>query len=94
VEVQQGGGARVHFQDHIAAAAAVPAIGAGQRLELLSPDRGAAVPAVARLHPQRYLVGELRHCFLPFRMAGHVAVRPAPASGQDTSGADRLAVRP
>src|SRR6476659_3313762 len=65
VQVQQGGGTGVDLQDHVAAAAAVPAIRAAQRLELLPPDRGTAVPAIARLHPQRYLVGELRHCFLP-----------------------------
>ena len=61
VEVEQRGRARVHFEDHGAAAAAVAAVGAAERLELLPVDRGAAVSAVARLHLQRDPVGELRH---------------------------------
>jgi hypothetical protein len=61
VEVEQRGRARVHHQDHVAAAAAVAAVGAAERLELLPVDRGAAVSAVARLHLQRDPVGELRH---------------------------------
>ena len=82
---------RVHLQDHVAAAAAVAAVRAAQRLELLPADGGAAVPAVARLHPQRDLVGELRHCFLP---SGWSAVTGRAGWRPDASGADRLAVRP
>ena len=79
VEVEQGGRARVHLEDHVAAAAAVAPVRAAQRLELLPVNRGAAVPAVAGLHLQRDPVGELRHDIpLGFRMgkAGQVA-RPA-----------------
>src|SRR6516164_9730713 len=48
VEVEQRRGARIHLEDHVAAAAAVRA---AKRLELLPVDRGAAVPAVAGVHP-------------------------------------------
>ena len=53
VEVEQRGHAGVHLEDHAAAAAAVAAVGAAERLELLPVDRGAAMAAVARLHVQR-----------------------------------------
>src|ERR1039458_5025740 len=61
VEVEQGRRARVHFEDHIPAVAAVAPVRAAERLELLAMNRGAAVPAVAGLHLQRDPVGELRH---------------------------------
>src|SRR4029077_7368457 len=47
VEVEQGGRARIHLEDHVPAAAAVAAVWAAQRLELLPVNRGAAVSAVA-----------------------------------------------
>src|SRR6202042_2501806 len=61
VEVKQGGRARVHLEDHVAAAPTVAPVRAAERLELLPVNRRAAVPAVAGLHPQRDPVGELRH---------------------------------
>ena len=61
VEVEQGGRARVHLEDHVTAAPAVSPVRAAERLELLPVNRGAAVPAVAGLHLQRDPVGELRH---------------------------------
>src|ERR1017187_3448723 len=61
VEVRQGRRARVHFEDHIPAVAAVAPVRAAERLELLAGNRGAALPAVAGLHLQRDPVGELRH---------------------------------
>jgi hypothetical protein len=61
VKVQQGDRAAVHLEDHVPAAAAVAAVRAAERLELLPVHRGAAVPTVARLHAQGYLVCELRH---------------------------------
>ena len=82
VEVEQGGRTRVHLQDHVAAAPAVAPVRAAQRLELLPVNRGAAVSAVAGLHPQRDPVGELRHGVqlpLCMRKAGQVA--PGPPSG-------------
>ena len=62
MEVEQGGRAGIHLEDHVTAAAAVAAVRAAQRLELLPVNRGAAVSAVAGLHLQRDPVGELRHC--------------------------------
>ena len=61
VEVEQGGHAGMNFQDHVAAPAAVTAVRAAQRLELLPVHRGAAVTAVTRLGPQECPVCELRH---------------------------------
>ena len=61
VEVEQGGRARIYLEDHVPPAPAVAPVGAAERLELLPVNRGAAVPAMASLDPQRDLVGELRH---------------------------------
>src|SRR5690606_7299106 len=61
VIVDQRGGARVDLQDHIAALAAVAAVGAAERLELLAVDGGAAVPAVTRLDMQDDPVHEAGH---------------------------------
>src|SRR5438874_1684124 len=66
VEVEQGGRAGIHLEDDVTAAAAVAAVRAAQRLELLPVNRGAAVSAVAGLHLQRDPVGELRHCHSSF----------------------------
>jgi hypothetical protein len=61
VVVEQGGRARVHLEDHVAAVPAVAPVGAAERLELLPVNRSAAVPAVTGLHSKRGPVGELRH---------------------------------
>jgi hypothetical protein len=50
VKVEQRRAGRVDLEDHAAAAAAVAAVGAAQRYELLPVDRRAAVPAMAGLH--------------------------------------------
>ena len=50
VKVEQRRAGRVDLEDHAAAAAAVAAVGAAERLELLPVDRCAAVPAMAGLH--------------------------------------------
>src|ERR1019366_3850322 len=63
VKVQQGGDAGVDLDDHVAAAAAVSAVGTAQRLELLPVNRGATVPAVACLDTQPGLISEFRHGF-------------------------------
>jgi hypothetical protein len=47
VVVEQGGGLRVDDEADVAAATAVRAVRAAERLELLAPDRGAPVAAVA-----------------------------------------------
>ena len=61
VEVEQRRRAGIDLDDHIAAAAAVTAVRAAERLELLPVDGRAAVAAVACLHPQLGLVSELGH---------------------------------
>ena len=61
VEVEQRVHARVDDQHDAAAVAAVAAVGAAQRLELLPEDRHTAVPAVAGLHVQHDPVDERRH---------------------------------
>ena len=50
MEVEQGGGACVHLEQDIPAAAAVASVGTTQGLELLPVDRGAAVTSVAGLY--------------------------------------------
>jgi hypothetical protein len=47
VELEEGGDLAVDAQDDAPAHPAGAAVGAGERLELLAADRGAAVPAVA-----------------------------------------------
>jgi hypothetical protein len=61
VKVQQGHGARINLDDDIAAAAAIAAVRAAERLELLPVDRGAAVPAIAGAHVHLGPIGELCH---------------------------------
>ena len=61
VEVEQCGHAGVDLEDDVAAATAVPAVGAAERLELLAPDGGAAVATVATAHLEQCLVSKLRH---------------------------------
>jgi hypothetical protein len=61
VVVQQGRGARVDDEDDVAPAAAVAAVRATERLELLAMDRGAAVAAVPAGDVQHARVDERRH---------------------------------
>src|SRR5215472_5397177 len=65
VQVQQRGHAGIHLEDHVAAAASVAAVRPAQWLELLPVHRRATVPAIASLHPQRDVVGELGHLKQP-----------------------------
>ncbi len=59
--LQQGCGVAVDLQDHVPTVAAVTAVGAAQRLELLPVDRDAAVPAVPGLEMQDRFVDEIGH---------------------------------
>src|SRR5699024_10942913 len=52
-------GLRVDLEDHVAAVAAVRAVGAAQRLELLTPDGDAPVSAVAARDVQSDAIDEL-----------------------------------
>src|SRR5262249_16875772 len=70
VQVKQRGHARVHLEDDIPAPAAIAAIRAAERLELLPVHGRAAVTAVARLHRDGDVVGELGH----FLIASWVAL--------------------
>ena len=77
MEVEQRRGACVHLEDHAAAPAAVAAVRAAERLELLPVDRCAAVPAVAGPHPQDGVISELRHDRSPLHAKGGPVARPA-----------------
>lgn len=61
VVVEKRGDGLVDDQDHIAAAAAVPAVGPAERLELLPVDGGAAVASVTRGDMQLDAVHEGGH---------------------------------
>jgi hypothetical protein len=61
VEIQQRGHAGVDLENDVAAPAAVRAVGAAERLELLAPDGCAAMTAVPACHPKQRLIGKLRH---------------------------------
>ena len=61
VEVEQRVDLWVHHQHHVAAPAAVPAVGAAQRLELLTVHGGTTVAAVPRREVEDYAVDESRH---------------------------------
>ncbi len=61
VVAEQGGDLRVGHEHDVAAVAAVAAVGAGERLELLAADGHAAVAAVSRLEVERHPVDECRH---------------------------------
>lgn len=61
VVVQQGGDRLLHHQDHVAATAAVAAVGAAERLELLPVNGGAAVAPVTRGDVQLDAVHEGGH---------------------------------
>ena len=65
VEVEQGRRGGVDLKDHAAAPAAVAAVRAAERLELLPVNRGAAMAAVASLHPEHSVVGEFCHVCSP-----------------------------
>ena len=62
VVVQQRGHVGVDAQDHRPAGSAVAAVGATERLELLTMDRRDAVAAPPRGDVQRHPVDERRHC--------------------------------
>ena len=51
-----------HLQDHRAAVATIAAVGAGQRLELFTLNRGNAVTAVATHRMQSHAIHEVCHC--------------------------------
>ncbi len=61
VEVQQRGHVRLHDDQHISAAAAVAAVRAAERLELLPVHGGAAVAALARGDAEHHAVDEAGH---------------------------------
>jgi hypothetical protein len=78
MEVEQRRGAGVDLEEDVAAPTAVTAVWTAEGLELLTVDRGAAVPTVAGVHPQRGVVSELRHVFPPYmRKAGRKAGPPS-----------------
>ena len=61
VVAEQRGDLRVGDEHDVAAVAAVAAVGAGERLELLAAHRDAAVAAVTGAQEQRHLVDEADH---------------------------------
>ena len=80
VEVEQGVHARVDDEHDRPAAAAVAAVGAAERLELLAVHRGAAVAARPRGGVQHHAVDELGHRLLLTReRRATLAGRPAVA---------------
>ena len=68
VVAEQGRDLRVGDEHDVAAVAAVAAVGAGERLELLALDRHAAVAAVPGAQVERHLVDECRHGAHSFRV--------------------------
>jgi hypothetical protein len=61
VVVEQRGDLRVDDKNDVAAVAAITAVGAAQRLELLALNRGATVTAVAGRHVQNHAINECGH---------------------------------
>jgi hypothetical protein len=61
VVVQERGGLVVHAQDHVAAVAAIPAVGTAQRLELLTVYGDAPVAAATAGYVQYYPVYKAGH---------------------------------
>ena len=68
VELKKRRDAGVNLKGDIPAAATVPAIGAAERLELLTQNGGTAVAAVTRLHVQGDSVYERWHRMLQFSL--------------------------